>query len=270
MTDADTPRDPIRARHAHACDVARHAGAAALEYFDTRATLAIEAKANPQDVVSRADREVETLIRDAITAAFPDDAILGEEAAPRPGTSGFTWVIDPIDGTMPFLSGLPHWCVAIAVLQDERTVAAATFAPVSGTLYDAALGDGFRCNGTENSAPLTLGLTDAMTAIGASHRTPAAGIAAVIERLLTAGGAYYRSGSGAMMLADVASGRLAGYYEPHMNAWDCLGGLLMVEEAGGRAAPFDMPRMLTDGAPVLAAAPAAFGSLSKVVDPVRE
>ena len=101
MTDADAPRDPIRARHAHACTVAREAGAAALDYFDTRATLAIEAKANPQDVVSRADREVETLIRDAITAAFPDDAILGEEAAPRPGTSGFTWVMASSSSSSP-------------------------------------------------------------------------------------------------------------------------------------------------------------------------
>lgn len=264
MTD-----DAILRRHAHACDLARRAGAAALGYFNTRDTLDIEAKANPQDVVSRADREVEALVREAITATFPHDAILGEEAAPTPGTSGYTWVIDPIDGTMPFLSGLPHWCVAIAVLHGDRTVAAATCAPVSGTLYDATLGHGFRCNGAENGAPLTLGITDAMTAIGASHRTSAAGIAAVIERLLTAGGAYYRSGSGALMLAEVASGRLAGYYEPHMNAWDCLGGLLMVEEAGGRTAPLDMPRMLAEGAAVLAASAYAFGPLSEVVAPER-
>ena len=267
MTDPNEARDAIHWRHAHACEVARSAGATALDLFHARGTLDIEAKDSPQDVVSRADREVEVKVRDAITQTFPDDAIIGEESASTSGISGFTWVIDPIDGTMPFLSGLPHWCVAIAILEGEQTVAAATFAPVSGTLYNAAVGHGFRCNKFESGAPLMLGITDAMTAIGASHRTPAAEIAAVIERLLNAGGNYYRSGSGALMLAELASGKLAGYYEPHMNAWDCLGGLLMVEEAGGRTAPLSMPRMLADGAPVLAATQPAFGPLCNVVKP---
>ncbi len=215
-------------------------------------------------MVSRADRDVETLVRARIAAAFPDDAILGEEHAPSPGSSGFTWVIDPIDGTMPFLSGLPHWCVAIALVQDDDTVAAATFAPVSGQLFDARRGGGFRCNGTPRHIPADMTLTGAMTAIGASHRTPAADIAALIGRLMSAGGVFYRNGSGALMLAEVAMGRLAGYYEPHMNAWDCLGGLLMVTEAGGRAAPVHMARMLTAGGPVLAAAPSAFDPLARI------
>lgn len=256
--------DPLLARHALACDIARAAGAAALDLFNARDTLVVEAKANPQDVVSRADRETETLIRARIAAAFPDDGIIGEEHAPTPGTSGYTWVIDPIDGTMPFLSDLPHWCVAIALVHGADTVAAATFAPVSGQLFDARRGGGFRCNGVARHIPADMALTGAMTAIGASHRTPPDEIAAIIGRLLAAGGAFYRNGSGAMMLAEVAMGRLAGYYEPHMNAWDCLGGILMVEEAGGRAAPVDMPEMLAVGGPVLAAAPLVYPSLGTI------
>jgi len=217
-------------------------------------------------VVSRADREVETLVRARIAAAFPDDGIMGEEHAPTAGRSGFTWVIDPIDGTMPFLSDLPHWCVAIALVENGQTVAAATHAPVPDLLFDAVRGGGFRCNGGARHIPADMALTGAMTAIGASHRTPAPEIAALIQRLLDAGGVFYRNGSGAMMLADVAMGRLAGYYEPHMNAWDCLGGILMVEEAGGRAAPFQMPTMLTEGGPVLAAAPAAFEPLRQIAE----
>ena len=260
-----TLTDPVEARHTVACHLARDAGATALQFFAARDSLVIEAKANPQDVVSRADREVETLIRERIATAFPGDGVIGEEHAPTVGTSGYTWVIDPIDGTMPFLSDLPHWCVAIALVQDDQTVAAATFAPVSGQLFDARRGSGFRCNGVARQIPADMTLTRAMTAIGASHRTPPTKIAAIIAQLLDAGGAFYRNGSGALMLAEVAMGRLAGYYEPHMNAWDCLGGMLMVSEAGGRTAPLDMDHMLTEGGPVLAAALAAHGPLAEIV-----
>jgi myo-inositol-1(or 4)-monophosphatase len=256
--------DAIIQRHTLACDLARRGGAAALDFFNRRDTLAVEAKATPQDVVSRADREVEVLIRKVILGAFPEDAIIGEEDAPKSGTSGFTWVIDPIDGTMPFLSGLPHWCVAIAVVEGDRTVAAATFAPVHDLLYDARTGGGFRCDGVDQQVSRDLAITDAMTAVGASHRTPPGDAAGVIERLLLAGGAYYRNGSGAMMLADVAAGRLAGYFEPHMNAWDCLGGLLMIEEAGGRCKSFATADMLSAGGRVLAAAPRAYKALCDI------
>jgi myo-inositol-1(or 4)-monophosphatase len=258
--------DPIDARHALACQIARDAGAAALAFFEARDALVIEAKATPQDVVSRADREVEALVRAAITADFPDDGIIGEEDAPKPGSSGFTWVIDPIDGTMPFLSGLPHWCVAIALVEGDRTVAAATFAPVLGHLFDARLGAGFRRNSTPHRVSGTLELTGAMTAIGVSHRAPASEAAAILLRLMEAGGVFYRTGSGALMLAEVASGGLAGYFEPHMNAWDCLGGLLMVQEAGGMTGGFDMATMLASGGRVLAAAPRVYEPFARICE----
>ena len=98
-----------------------------------------------------------------------------------------------------------------------------------------------------------------MTAIGASHRTDPAHVGETICRLMAAGGIFYRSGSGALMLAQVAGGALAAYYEPHMHPWDAIRGLLMVEEAGGRTLPF-----APGGGPVLAAAPAAFGALVAV------
>jgi len=255
--------DPIDARHALACRIARDAGAAALAFFEAREALVIEAKATPQDVVSHADREVEALVRARIAADFPDDGIIGEEDAPKPGSSGFTWVIDPIDGTMPFLSGLPHWCVAIALVEGDHTMAAATFAPVLGHLFDARRGGGFRRDGIPHRVSGTLELTGAMTAIGASHRTPASEVAEILLRLMEAGGVFYRNGSGALMLAEVACGGLAGYFEPHMNAWDCLGGLLMVDEAGGTTLGVDMPVMLTSGGRVLAAAPRVYGPLAE-------
>ena len=254
------------ARHALACTLAREAGALALSFFADRSALTVETKDTPQDVVSRADRAVEDLIRARIAEAFPEDAILGEEGGASPGQTGFGWVIDPIDGTMPFLSGLPHWCVAIAITHAGDTVAAATFAPVMDTLWEARAGAGARRDGVALSLTEGPGLTARMTAIGASHRTDPAHVAAVIAALMEAGGIFYRNGSGAMMLAQVAEGALAGYYEPHMHPWDALGGLLLVSEAGGRTLPFP-----TGGGRVLAAAPAGFAPLCRIVgDPAAE
>jgi myo-inositol-1(or 4)-monophosphatase len=254
----------IHRRHAFALTLAQEAGALALAHFADRDALIVETKADPQDVVSRADREVEDLIRARLAAAFPDDAILGEEGGGAAG-GGFTWVIDPIDGTMPFLSGLPHWCVAIAVTDGQNTVAAVTHAPVIAETYDAILGGGARLNGQALHIDPAQGLAGRMTAIGGSHRTDPGHIAAVVAALMRAGGIFYRNGSGALMLAGVAAGRLAGYYEPHMNAWDCLGGMLMVAESGGAVAPFDLASMLDIGGPVLAAAPVALAQLQGIV-----
>ncbi len=255
----------IVARHAFAMTIAQEAGALALAHFTNRAALIVETKADPQDVVSRADREVEEHIRAQLAIRFPDDAILGEEGGSTGGTSGYMWVIDPIDGTMPFLSGLPHWCVALAVVDTATTVLAVTHAPVTGETFDAVLGGGARLNGVAMFVDPAQGLTGRMTALGASHRTDANHVAAVVLGLMNAGGIFYRNGSGAMMLAAVAAGRLAGYYEPHMNAWDCLGGMLMVTEAGGSVAPFDLVTMLQHGAPVLAGAPRACAQLQDIV-----
>ncbi len=254
--------DPIDARHALALDLARDGGALALDYFTRRDTLVIDEKANAQDMASQADREVEALIRQGIAAAFPGDAILGEEDGHATGSTGFTWVIDPIDGTAPYLAGLPHWCVVIALVQDDQTVVGVTHVPLARETFSARRGAGVTLNGTTLVARGDLMLQNSQTAIGASHRTPPEQVSGVILRLLQAGGVFYRNGSGAMMLADVAAGRLGGYYEPHMNSWDCLAGLLMVQEAGGRIAGF--PDLLAGGQ-ALAAAPRVYDALAGAV-----
>lgn len=254
--------DPLRARFDLACDAATRGGALALRYFHDRDQLVIEAKATPQDIVSRADREVEDLIRAAITTAFPDDAILGEEGGETPGTTGYQWVIDPIDGTSPYLAGLPHWCVVIALVRDGRVVAGVTVHPLSGDVYTAIRGQGAWLNGQPMACSRDHRIANSLVAIGASHRTDPQHVADVIVALMGQGGIFYRNGSGALMLAQVASGRLGGYYEPHMNPWDCLAGALMITEAGGRALPV---ATAATGGPVLAAAPGVFDALRAVV-----
>jgi myo-inositol-1(or 4)-monophosphatase len=253
--------DPIEARFALAQTIARKGAEKALAFFNARDTLIVEDKVNPQDMVSQADKEVELLLRAHILAAFPDDAILGEEGGASAGASGFTWVLDPIDGTAPFLAGLPHWGVVIAVVQGDETVAGVIAQPMAGEVFSARAGHGAWLNGAPMSVNRDYTLTNCNIGMGTSHRTELAPFIAALERLMMAGGMFYRNGSGAVMLASVAAGRLGGYYEPHMNPWDCLAGLLMVREAGGQTVDF---AALSDGGVVLAAAPALFEPLKSL------
>ncbi|MBW9118031.1 inositol monophosphatase family protein [Rhizobium cauense] len=255
----------LEARLALAEAVAREAGEVALDYFRKRQTLVIETKRDPQDVVSIADREVENLIRARFHEAYPEDGILGEEYGIEHGSSGFTWVVDPIDGTSPFVNGMPNWCVSIGLLHDEVPVVGVISAPCHGELYSAALGMGATLNGETLALDPTRNIRNAVTGIGANNYVSPAVVAKMVESLLDAGGNFIRNGSGALMLAYVAAGRLVGYYEPYMHAWDCMAGYCLVKEAGGWYHPFPAKgERLTKGAPVLAAAPGAIDDLRSI------
>lgn len=255
----------LDARFALAKSVADEAAALALDFWRRRGELAIEAKASAQDIVSEADRSVERLVRERVAAAFPDDGFLGEEYGAEAGASGYTWVIDPIDGTSPYLHGMPNWCVALAVARGAEPVLAVTAVPTHGETYAARLGGGATLNGAPLRIPADLTVRNAATGVGASHRTGADWIAATTGDLARMGGVFFRNGSGALMLAYVAAGRLAGYVEPHMHAWDCLGGLLMIREAGGRTAPFAESGDLGAGGMVIAAAPGAWDDIAPLL-----
>ena len=247
--------------------LAVEAGAKALAFFNARDRLVIETKADPHDVVSIADREVEELIRSRIAAAFLDDAVLGEEFGVTAGSSGFTWVIDPIDGTSPFVNGMPSWCVSIAVLHGEKIAIGVIYAPCFDELYAAAEGLGATLNGKTLKLDATRTIRNAVTGIGANNHVTPARVAGIVEKLLDCGGNFIRNGSGALMLAYVAAGRLVGYYEPYMHAWDCLAGYCLVKEAGGWHHPFPVKgEELTKGAPVLAAAEGAVTDLRAIAN----
>jgi myo-inositol-1(or 4)-monophosphatase len=173
-------------------------------------------------------------------------------------------VIDPIDGTSPFLHGIPAWCTAIAVVDGTMAVAGAIEVPSHGELYAVRRGHGATLNGTALRIPAGLTVQNGITAIGANHKTHAADAGEQVRRLLEVGGMFFRNGSGALMLAYVAAGRLAGYFEPVMHPWDCLAGLLLIEEAGGRSLPFRNGHDLTAMDRVLAGAPAAWDELVRL------
>ncbi|MGO4354730.1 inositol monophosphatase [Rhizobium sp. RAF36] len=247
------PDDP---RFVLAREVILEAAAKALAYFADLASLESSQKLNGQDIVSEADKAVEALIRTRIAAAFADDGVLGEEEGLSEGPSGYLWVVDPIDGTSCFVNGLDQWCISIAVMKGTETVLGLICQPSTGDLFVAKQGAGAQLNGRPMQVTGTGSISTGLLGVGANFRIPLRQVSVFIELLLEAGGMFIRNGSGALMLAQVASGRLAGYYEPHINAWDCAAGLLMIREAGGWTADFpgEGGTLLTGG-PVIAAAP---------------
>ncbi|MEM9576574.1 MAG: inositol monophosphatase [Pseudomonadota bacterium] len=248
-----------------AIEIARIGGALALEYFRRLESLKIEDK-GPQDFVSDADRAVERHIRNLINAGFPEDGVIGEEFDDKPSASGFTWVIDPIDGTANFIAGIPAWTVVLAVVHEDRAHIGTIFDPVHDEMYLARRGQGAWLN----DKPLVIAKKGSIErgsiGVGFSRRIPHGQTAAVIADLMARGGVFYRNASGALSLAYVSASRLVGYIEGHMNAWDCLAGQLLVAEAGGVVEDQSAAGMLCGGGRVVAGNPDAFPVLEAMAD----
>ena len=264
--------DALRARFLVAQDAARDASRLALEHFAQLDGLVIESKGR-QDFVTEADRAVERLIVERLTAEFPDDAILGEEAgfSADPTDRRGVWAVDPIDGTSNFVRGRPDWAVSIGLVFDDKAALGIVHVPAHGWQYAACLGQG----ATRNGAPIGVAtdgtLADATIGLGFSYRLPTSVHLGHIENLLGAGIEYRRLGSAAVSLALVADGRFQGYVEGHINSWDVLGGLVLVREAGGRTNDFLVRDGVRFGNPILAAPPDLYQPLAEITgfDPAQ-
>lgn len=203
-------------------------------------TLTISEKTTG-DFVSNADTDAEQVISDILLAHSPDYGWLGEETGARTGgTSNLRWVVDPLDGTVNFLRGLPHWAVSIALCDGDTPIAAIVFDPAKGELFCAEQGKGAHLNGQPLSVSKDVPLDAALMATG----LPAGGrithlphslqdLAATMPQ--TAG--LRRWGAAALDLAYVAAGRFDCYWERNLGAWDIAAGILLVQEAGGRVTP---------------------------------
>ncbi len=230
--------DHLDIRLKAAAAITRDAGKLALDFFHRRDQLDIELK-GMQDLVSIADRKTEDMIRDGLAAAFPDDAIIGEEGgAEAAGAGGMLWIIDPIDGTMNFLRGVPYWSVAVALMVDQELTLGLTYDPVHDELYVARRGAGAFRNGQPISVS---GIDDPKQAvIGAtfSFKMSIDAYGELLNAILQGGSDHRRLGSTALMMAHVADGRLDACVTLKCNSWDVIGGLMLVQEAGGVASDF--------------------------------
>lgn len=262
QTAETPPTGALESRYELAKIIAVEAGTMALDLFRRRDQLVVEFK-GLQDMVSAADRDVERFIKSRIHAAFESDGFLGEEDGVDGVDAEFVWVVDPIDGTACFVNGMYSWCVSIAVICRGEPVIGVVFDPNANDLFHARLGGGAFCG--ENPIRVHPGqsLKDGVLGVGTSFRVGIGDFLPFLEATLRDGGMFIRNGSGALMIAYVAAGRLIGYFEPHMNAWDALAGFVLVQEAGGKCNAFMENDGLMRGNRVIVANPAIWQRLAR-------
>mgnify|MGYP001800759732 CR=1 FL=1 len=170
-------------------------------------------------------------------------------------------MIDPIDGTTNFVNGIPAWTIVLAVVSDGATQLGVIHEPNVGETYTAVRGAGAALNGRAMQVTSGVDLASGTVSVGYSNRVDAAHVVPVIAALVERGSLYHRNASGALSLAYVAAGRLLGYVEEHMNAWDCLAGQLMVQEAGGKVEAQSADGMIADGGRVIVGTPVVLDTL---------
>jgi myo-inositol-1(or 4)-monophosphatase len=192
------------------------------------------AKSSATDIVTEADRACERLVLDRLLGARPDDGIVGEEGSQRAGTSGVVWIVDPIDGTVNYLYGLPHYAVSIAAELAGDVVAGVVLAPVLGLEYVATRGGGATCNGRPIRPRPVAPMSERLVATGFSYEQPArTRQAAYIARLLPQVRDLRRLGSCALDVCGVAAGTVDAYVEEGAHIWDHAAAGLILAEAGG-------------------------------------
>ncbi len=198
-------------------------------------------KSSKEDIVTFADRETEALIRRRIKEARPDDGFFGEESGAERGTSGLTWVVDPIDGTVNFFYGIPQYAVSIAVVEGEpdpahwTALAGVVLNPATGELFTATAGGGASLNGDPIRVNTQVPLDQALVGTGFAYRAEVrTAHARIVAGLVGQVRDIRRMGSAALDLCAVACGRLDAYFERELSPWDHAAGALIAREAGAR------------------------------------
>lgn len=256
------PED-IDARAAFCRSVMSTASALAMQGFrEMPGGRAVQMK-GPQDFVTVYDKLVEEHIRGRIAAAFPDDGFLGEETGAEVAPN--LWIVDPIDGTANFARGIPHFAVSIGFVERGRILIGGIANPALDETYFAREGRGAERNGRPISAAPTARMDRACIELGWSNRIDNATYLGCLSRLLDLGANVRRSASGALALAYVADGRSDAYAELHINAWDCVAGLLLAREAGALTNAFLEGDGLLEGNPIVAAAPGVADAVAGAV-----
>ena len=244
--------------------IAKKAG----EFLMSRPTnFELDQKSGVLDFATQMDHESEKLIVSEILAARPDDSIIGEEGANRKGSSGYTWVIDPIDGTVNYLYGIPGWCISIAIKDEVGYLVGVVHVPSFAMTWSARRGGGASCNGKPLRCNEPVELNRALIATGFAYdierRKPQAKF---IAELLPQIRDVRRMGACAVDICMVASGSVDAHFEAGVNEWDYAAAGLIASEAGAK---FSYLKGIWDGEKyfVLTAGPSLFASLAKALAP---
>jgi myo-inositol-1(or 4)-monophosphatase len=288
MTDelrvGDSPEELLEL----ACDEALLAGALLLDSYLGSDAHEIDSKSTPTDLVSEADHLAEESIRERVAMSRPDDGFLGEESEDKDGSSGLRWVVDPLDGTVNFLFGIPQWCVSVAVQDDRGSLAGAIYDPIREEMFTAIRGGPSNLKAPERESPLAPSgarrpatwprlyseqplqgsrcreLASAMVATGFAYDADVrAAQAQVLARAIPHVRDIRRFGSAALDLAWTAAGRYDAYFERTVKPWDIAAGTLICEAAGLRVVELPVHEDLPWG--ILVAPPALCGPLLELV-----
>jgi myo-inositol-1(or 4)-monophosphatase len=212
---------------------AKAGGRVLLRHFRHLSPGQVEEKTR-NDLVSDADREAERAIQAELAHRFPSYGFLGEEGGAH-GETQVRWVVDPLDGTLNFVQGLPHWCVSVALWDAQGPAVACIWDPLKNDLFEAARGKGARWNGHPMAVSRQRGLEGAFLATGFAfqlgERFPVWQRA--LDRIWPRAKGIRRAGSAALDLAYTACGLYDGYFELGLKKWDMAAGILLVHEAGG-------------------------------------
>ena len=247
-----------------AAECARAAGELLLERFVAGGERAVGSKSSPTDVVSEADFAAERAIRELLAARRPGDAILGEEGGETQAGEGLRWIVDPLDGTVNFLFGVPQWCVSVAVCDDDGGLAGAVFDPLRDEIFCGERGGPATLNGSAVAGSTKADLASSLVGTGfayeAAVRTQQA---AVLARVLPVVRDVRRMGTAALDLAWTAAGRYDAFYERGVQAWDIAAGSLLCECSGLVVRPLDADGAAPAG--VIAAPPLIIDELHALV-----
>jgi myo-inositol-1(or 4)-monophosphatase len=246
-----------------AIEAARSAGALLQDRFRQPAA-GVEWKSTPTDLVSDADKASEALILDLIGSKRPDDGILSEEGGRERSASGLTWVIDPLDGTVNFLFGIPAWSVSIAVEDGDGGLVGVVYQPTTEEIFSATRGQGASLNDKAIRVSDRGELSSALVGTGFAYDARARRVQAeIVARVLPSARDIRRAGSAALDLAALACGRLDAFYEAPMERWDKAAGVVLIKEAGGTVSELEAPLGLSPG--VVAANPHLHDELRELV-----
>ncbi len=253
MNDHRTARINVRTMLEQAMEMALKAARIQRKYF-RRADLDIRTKHGEADIVTRADRESEQAITDAIRRHYPSHGILAEESGDNSGNAEWVWVIDPLDGTTNYAAGLPLFAVSIGIRYRGETVCGVVYAPYLDEMFTAISGQGAKLNGREIHASACNRLDRAVVSTGfpvdkAETRDNNLDNVARVMPLVRG---LRRLGAASLDLCYVAAGILDGYWEMGLHEWDVCAGELIVREAGGKTGHFQPDRSISQ----YAAAPA--------------
>ena len=245
-------------------EAARRAGALLIDRF-RRPASGVSAKSTHTDLASDADRDAEMLLTEFIGSRRPRDGFLGEESGETGSDGGLRWVLDPLDGTINFLFGLPAWCVSIAAVDRDGTVLGVIHNPLMNETFTAVRGGGAHLDGESIRVSDRSDLSSALVATGFAYDAGRREVqGATVGHVLPRVRDVRRAGSASLDFASLACGRVDAYYEGPLALWDRLAGELIATEAG--AVVSDIP--IDEGAEsvVVAANPALHPQLLRLLE----